>query len=59
LQVLDLFEKMGCEKLHILDQQHKNTELKVSYINKKLTLKNSAGNQRKEILIILKDPNGQ
>ena len=28
---------MGCIKLHILDQQYKNTELKVCYINKELT----------------------
>jgi hypothetical protein len=28
---------MGCIKLHILDEQYKRTELKVSYINKKLT----------------------
>ena len=28
---------MGCVKLHILDQQYKRTELRVSYINKKLT----------------------
>lgn len=37
---------MGCLKLHILDQQYKNAELKVSYINKELTLKNSAENVR-------------
>ena len=35
---------MGCVKLHILDEQYKRTELKVSYFNKGLTLKNSAGN---------------
>jgi len=29
--------KMGCVKLHILNEQYKSTELKVSYINKKLT----------------------
>jgi len=28
---------MGCVKLHILDEQYKSAELKVSYINKKLT----------------------
>ena len=33
---------MGCVKLHILDEQYKSTELKVSYINKELTLNNSA-----------------
>ena len=35
---------MGCVKLHILDEQYKRTELKVSYINKKLTLNNSVEN---------------
>ncbi len=50
---------MGCVKLHILDQQYKYTELKVSYINKKLTLKNSATNQRKEILVMFVDPDGR
>jgi hypothetical protein len=32
---------MGCVKLHILDEQYKNTELKVSYFNKELTPNNS------------------
>lgn len=50
---------MGCVKLHILDQQYKNTELKVSYIDKKLTVKNSAVNQRKEILVRYIDPDGR
>lgn len=56
MQVLDLFEKMGCVKLHILDQQYKNTELKVSCVKKELTLKNSAVNGRKAILINRIDP---
>ena|GEM_PF-2373492 len=59
MQLLDLFEKMGCVKLHILDQQYKNTELKVSCVKKELTLKNSAGNGRKAILVILVDPDGR
>ena len=33
---------MGCVKLHILDEQYKSNELKVSYFKKELTLKNSA-----------------
>ena len=49
---------MGCVKLHLLDQQYKNTELKVSYINKKLTLNNSAVNERRAILVNMIDPNG-
>jgi len=59
LQLLDLFEKMGCVKLHILDQQYKNTELKVSCVKKELTLKNSAGNGRKAILVKFIDPDGR
>lgn len=59
MQVLDLFEKMGCVKLHILDQQYKNTELKVSCVKKELTLKNSAVNGRKAILIRYTDPDGR
>ena len=42
---------MGYVKLHILDQQYKQTELKVSYINKELTLNCCAQNQRKETLL--------
>ncbi|MFV0419283.1 MAG: hypothetical protein ACK5KT_11205 [Dysgonomonas sp.] len=50
---------MGCVKLHILDQQYKNTELKVSCVKKELTLKNSAVNGRKAILLIYTDPDGE
>ena len=49
---------MGCIQLHILDRQYKNTELKVSYTNKKLTLNNSAVKERREILVRFIDPNG-
>lgn len=49
---------MGCVKLHLLDEQYKNTELKVSYINKKLALNNSAVNERRAILINYTDPTG-
>ncbi|GHT41673.1 hypothetical protein FACS189437_08870 [Bacteroidia bacterium] len=38
---------MGCVKLHILDEQYKRTELKISYFNKELTQNFCAGNQRK------------
>lgn len=50
---------MGCVKLHILDQQYKNTELKVSCVKKELTLKNSAVNGRKAILVRYIDPDGK
>lgn len=49
---------MGCIQLHILDRQYKNTELKVSYTNKKLTLNNSAVKERREILVKFIDPDG-
>lgn len=49
---------MGCVKLHILDQQYKYTELKVSCVNKKLTLNNSAVKERREILVRYIDPTG-
>jgi len=49
---------MGCVKLHILDEQYKRTELKVSYINKELTSKNSAVNLRSGMLVRFVDPNG-
>ena len=38
---------MGCVKLHILDQHYKQTELKVSYIKKELTLNNRVQNARR------------
>jgi hypothetical protein len=41
---------VGCLKLHILDEQYKSTELKVSYLNKELTLKNSGYNERRSLL---------
>ena len=44
-------QKTGCVKLHLLDQQYENTELRVSYINKKLTLNNSAVKLRRAILV--------
>jgi len=50
---------MGCVKLHILNEQYKSTELKVSYINKKLTLKNSVKNVRRKILLRYVDPDGR
>ncbi len=50
---------MACVKLHILEQQYKHTDLKVSYINKKLTLNNSVPNQRKGILVKHIDPDGE
>lgn len=50
---------MGCVQLHILEQQYKGTELKVSYINKELTLKNSALNERSKTLVLYIDPNGK
>ena len=37
---------MGCVKLHILDEQYKNTELRVSYFNKELTPNFCAENPR-------------
>lgn len=52
-------KKLGCVQLHILEQQYKRTELKVSYIKKELTLKNSALNERSNILIIFTDPTGE
>ena len=53
------FKKMGCVKLHILDEQYKRTELKVSYINKELTFSNSTLNSRRWILIRFIDPDGK
>jgi hypothetical protein len=38
---------MGCIKLHILDEQYKRTELKVSYIKKELTSNYCTVNMRK------------
>ena len=38
---------MGCIKLHILNEQYKSAELKVSYINKELTSKNTDYNVHK------------
>lgn len=35
--------KMGCLKLHILEEQYQRTELKVSYRKEELTFKNSDG----------------
>ena len=51
--------KMGCVKLHILDQQYKNSELKVSYINKKLTSDFCVEKERREILLRYTDPDGR
>lgn len=52
-------KKLGCVQLHILEQQYKRTELKVSYRNKELTLKNSAVNERSNTLILFVDPDGR
>jgi hypothetical protein len=52
------FKKMGCVKLHILNEQYKSTELRVSYINKELTFNNSAENARRCILVNNIDPTG-
>jgi len=49
---------LGCLKLHILEQQDKRTELKVSYRNKELTLKNTVLKERRETLINYTDPTG-
>ena len=35
---VNLLQKMGCVKLHILNEQYKSTELKISYRNNNLTL---------------------
>jgi len=51
-------KKTGCVKLHLLDKQYKNTELKVSYLNKELTLNNSSVNERRAILVRFIDPDG-
>ncbi|GHT42223.1 hypothetical protein FACS189437_10030 [Bacteroidia bacterium] len=50
---------MGCVKLHILDEQYKSTELRVSYFNKELTLNNSAENPRRWTLVNAIDPTGR
>jgi len=50
---------LGCLKLHILEQQDKRTELKVSYRNKELTLKNTVLKERRETLIRFIDPDGR
>lgn len=47
---------MGCLKLHISEHQYKRTELKVSYINKELTLKNSAVKERSYLKARYYDP---
>ena len=49
---------MGCVKLHILDEQYKRTELKISYTNKELTFNNSVENERKGTLMRFIDPTG-
>ena len=41
---------MGCVKLHILDEQYKRTELKVSYFNKELTSNKSAVKEQRATL---------
>ena len=50
---------MGCVKLHILEEQYKRTELRVSYFNKELTFNNSAENPRRWILVKYIDPDGR
>ena len=49
---------MGCVKLHILDEQYKSTELRVSYINEKLTPNFCVKNLRSNILLKFVDPTG-
>lgn len=56
---VNLLKKMGCIKLHILDEQYKSTELRVSYINKKLTPNFCAENLRRWTLINAIDPDGR
>jgi hypothetical protein len=51
-------KNMGCIKLSILDQQYKSTELRVSYINKKLTLNFCAENLCSGTLLQYIDPSG-
>jgi len=50
---------MGCVKLHILDEQYKSTELKVSYSRKELTSNFCAENLRSGMLIKFIDPDGR
>jgi hypothetical protein len=50
---------MGCVKLHILDEQYKRTELKVSYSNKKLTSNFCTENLRSGMLIRYIDSDGR
>jgi hypothetical protein len=50
---------MGCVKLHILDEQYKRTELRISYFNRELTANNSAENPRRCTLIRYIDPDGR
>jgi hypothetical protein len=50
---------MGCVKLHILDEQYKRTEFKVSYSNKKLTSNFFAENLRSGMLVNAIDPDGR
>jgi hypothetical protein len=50
---------MGCVKLHILDEQYKQTELKVSYSNKELTSNFCTENPRRATLLIYIDPDGR
>jgi len=57
--LVNLLQKMGCVKLHILDEQYKSTELKVSYINKELTSNFCSENLRSGMLIKYIDPDGR
>ena len=50
---------MGCVKLHILDEQYKQTELRISYSKKKLTPIFFVENARKEMLLKFIDPDGK
>jgi hypothetical protein len=50
---------MGCVKLHILDEQYKQTELKVGYSNKELTSNFCTENPRRATLVKYIDPDGR
>jgi hypothetical protein len=50
---------LGCLKLHILEQQYKKTELKVSYFKKELTPKSTVQKDRSNTLIRFIDPDGR